>query len=56
MNYIIARLKEASTWRGLIIVVTAATGATVPPELEKAIVLCGLALAGFVGTFFPDSK
>jgi hypothetical protein len=55
MNYIISRLKEASTWRGLILILTAA-GVSISPELGEAIVTVGLALAGGIGMLTPDSK
>jgi len=55
MQYFINRLKEASTWRGIVAVVTAC-GLSVSPELGEAIVGAGLALMGIIGVFFPDSK
>lgn len=55
MNYFISRLKEASTWRGIVAIVTAC-GIGISPELGEAIVGAGLGLMGIVGVFFPDSK
>lgn len=55
MQYILARLKEASTWRGIVAVV-AACGVAISPELSDAIVGAGLGLMGILGAFFPDSK
>jgi len=49
------RLKEASTWRGLILFATAA-GAKFSPEMSEAIVTLGIALAGFVGVATSDKK
>ena len=53
MNFIVSRLKEASTWRGILAIITAC-GITVSPEQSDAIVATGLALIGVVGAFFPD--
>ena len=55
MQYFINRLKEASTWRGILAIVTAC-GVTISPELTDAIVGVGLAAMGVVGVFFPDAK
>ncbi len=55
MAYIIARLKEASTWRGLIAIVTS-FGIAISPELTAAIVATGLALMGLIGAIFPDKE
>lgn len=54
MNYVLSRLKEASTWRGIIAVITAC-GVALSPEQIEAIVATGLALMGIVGAFFPDA-
>lgn len=54
MNYVLARLKEASTWRGIIAIVTAC-GVALSPEQIEAIIATGLALMGIVGAFFPDA-
>ena len=53
VEYIIARLKEASTWRGLIGLLTAA-GISISPELLDKIVAAGMALMGVIGMFFKD--
>lgn len=49
-DYIIARLHEASTWRGVIAIVTAA-GIGISPEQANAIVAAGLAIMGALGAF-----
>ena len=54
-SYILNRLAEPSTWRGVFALLTAA-GISVAPEQQTAIVTLGLAAIGFVGTFFPDMK
>ena len=43
MAYILNRLKEASTWRGIILVATAA-GAHWSPESQEAIITVGVGL------------
>ena len=53
VEYIIARLKEASTWRGIIGLLTA-MGVTISPELIDKIIAAGMALMGVVGMFFKD--
>lgn len=53
IEYVIARLKEASTWRGIIGLLTAA-GISVSPEMLDKIVAAGMALMGVVGMFFKD--
>lgn len=47
MDYVIDRLAENSTWRGLILVATA-TGVHLSPELSNAIVTAGLGLVGLI--------
>lgn len=47
-QYILDRAKEPSTWRGLILFLTA-VGVPVAPELQTAIVSAGLGIAGLIG-------
>lgn len=54
MNYLIQRLKEASTWRGIILVATAA-GAHWSPESQETVITVGVGLAGVIGALIPDS-
>ena len=53
-SYVINRLKEPSTWRGLIMLLTAG-GIVLSPGQVAMIVAAGTAAAGFVGTLFPDT-
>lgn len=53
-SFILKQLKEASTWRGLILIVTG-TGTVVNPEFAEALVSFGLIAAGLVGAIFPDT-
>jgi hypothetical protein len=48
--YILDRLAENSTWRGLILVGTA-IGLKVEPEHQEAIVAAGLSLVGVINIF-----
>lgn len=52
-KYIIERLKEPSTWRGIVLVLTAA-GAKISPDQAIAIGTAGVALAGVIGALLPD--
>ena len=52
-KYVIARLKEASTWRGLVAMATAA-GVVLSAGQIEAIIAVGMAAMGVVGAFFPD--
>ncbi|MFZ9527153.1 MAG: hypothetical protein ACO27L_04415 [Schleiferiaceae bacterium] len=52
--YILARLKEASTWRGIILLLTA-VGVPVAPAMADAIISVGLAVAGLIGVAAPDA-
>lgn len=52
-SYAKARLLEASTWRSLILLV-GGTWASAHPDIVSALVPICLALAGAIGTLFPD--
>ena len=52
-KYVIQRLAEPSTWRGIVALVTAA-GISLSPEQAAAITAAGLAVIGVVGAFFSD--
>ena len=53
MKYILDRLKEPSSWRGLVMIVTA-FGVSVSPELMDSIIAAGTGLAGVIGFVFKD--
>lgn len=53
MNYIVERLKEPSTWRGIVAFLTG-VGIYLSPEQQAAIITGGLAIMGILGAFFPD--
>ena len=48
--YILDRLSENSTWRGLILVGTA-VGLKLEPDHQEAIVAAGLGLVGAINVF-----
>lgn len=54
MKYILARLKEPSSWRGLVMLASA-FGITVNPELMPSIIAAGTGLAGVIGVVFKDN-
>lgn len=54
-EYMLERLKEPSTWRGIILLLTAA-GVPIAPAMGEAIICVGLALAGGVGIVAPDKR
>jgi hypothetical protein len=53
--YLLERGKEASTWRGLVALLTA-LGVGISPEQGEAIIALGLASIGAIGVFFADKK
>ena len=53
VQFLIARLKERSTWLGLTAFATA-LGVGITPEQAEAIAGAGLAIAGLVGVFTKD--
>lgn len=55
LNYIISRLKERSTWLGLVSLTTA-IGVSLSPEQTEAIVQAGISLAALVAIFTKDEK
>jgi len=53
LGYILNRLKEPSTWRGIVIG-AAALGAHWSPEHQEVVITFGIGLAGFLGMVLPD--
>lgn len=53
--YLIARLQEPSTWRGLVLIATAC-GVALSPDQQEAIVIAGLLVAGLIGATVPDKS
>ena len=54
-DYLLDRLKEPSTWRGLVLIATSA-GVAVTPAMADAIVALGIGLAGVIGVVTADKK
>ncbi len=52
-NYLIRRSQEPSTWRGIVLLLTA-IGVPIAPELVEPIVSVGLATAGLIGVLTAD--
>lgn len=55
-HYLIGRLMEPSTWRGLVLIVSAGSWAAMDGSNRGEFVMqCGLILAGLVQTLLPQS-
>jgi hypothetical protein len=52
-KYIVERLKEQSTWRGLVLLATAA-GIPVAPAQAEAIIAVGMAIVGAINVFSAE--
>lgn len=50
MDYVLARIKEPSTWRGLIAVL-GLVGVNIAPEIQAQIISTGVALYGIIQIF-----
>ena len=55
IHTILERLTENSTWRGLILLTTAA-GVRLEPEFQNAIIAAGLSLVGLINVIRKGSK
>ena len=55
MHYLLTRLTEQSTWRGIILLLTA-FGVQVEPELQGHIIAGGLAIVGIINVFRKEKK
>lgn len=53
-RYLLARLREPSTWRGIVYLIIGLTGADLAENDRDTLVSAGLLLAGFIGAAFPD--
>lgn len=52
-QYILDRAKEPSSWRGLMLILTA-IGVPLAPAMADAIISVGLAVAGLIGVASAD--
>jgi len=48
MNWILDRLKEPTTWAGIIATLAGGFGIMVPEEMSTAIAAAGMAVAGLI--------
>lgn len=55
MLFIVSRLKERSSWLGIISLLTA-LGVSLSPDETQAIVSAGVGLAGAVAVFSKDQE
>ncbi len=53
--YLLARLAEPSTWRGLIGMLAGLIGYDLAPELQAQLAVVAVALMGLVGVVTPDT-
>jgi hypothetical protein len=53
LRYIVDRLKEPSTWRGLIWIITA-VGIVLSEDQKQSIATAGMTLAGLIGVFTSE--
>jgi hypothetical protein len=53
MHYILDRLREPSSWRGLVMIATS-LGVALSPDQIAAIVAAGSAIVGLIGVFTAD--
>lgn len=51
IDYMLERLKEPSTWRGLVMLMTG-LGVSLSPELVAQIIAAGTAISGIIGILF----
>lgn len=55
MDYLLDRLEEPSTWRGIVMLATA-LGLHLDPALADQIITAGVAVVGALGALIPDRK
>lgn len=53
ISYVVERAKEASTWQGVVFILTAA-GASIRQDAAAAIGIIGTAVAGVIGAALPN--
>lgn len=55
-EWVFERLHEASTWRGIMLILTATTGLTLSTTEQQLITNLGLELVGILGVVTKDAK
>lgn len=53
--YVLSRMAEPSSWRGVVALATAA-GVTLTPEQQSAIIAAGLGVIGLIGVLAKDKR
>ena len=53
IGFLLNRLKEPSTWRGVILVLTV-SGVALDPDQKEAIITAGVSIVALIGVFSPD--
>lgn len=53
MNWVLARLREPSTWRGLLWLLTA-MGVSLRPDVWEQVAAIGMAMAGLIGVLSQE--
>ena len=54
-QYMLERLQEPSTWRGIVLLLTAA-GVPLAPSVADSLIAVGLAVAGLIGVVTADQQ
>lgn len=54
-DYVLSRLREASTWRGIVLALTA-VGIQLTPDQTAAVISVGMSLVAAIAVFLPDQK
>ena len=55
VTWLLERLKERSTWIGIISIITAA-GVNLSPEMRDTIITAGMSIVGAILAFTSDTK
>lgn len=55
MRYLLERMQEPSTWRGLVMLATG-LGVAISPETIEQVVVAGTAITGLIGMFTKDDR
>lgn len=55
LKFALSRLRERSTWLGLISLATA-LGLLLTPEQQETVIAAGMALGGLIGAFTRDKS
>ncbi len=54
-QFIINRLSEPSTWRGMILILTS-VGVNIAPMMADAVIAAGVGVCGLIGVLTSDDK